>query len=56
MLVNVGFNGETYTKPPKAILAKWTANMNYLASVLDAYNNGTLAITSLTMPYPDVGY
>ena len=56
MLVGVGFDGQTYTKPPKAILAKWTANMNYLASVLDAYNNSTLVITSLTMPYPGVGY
>lgn len=56
MLVNVGFDGQSYTKPPKAIQAKWTANMNYLAKVLDAYNNSTLVITSLTMPYPEVGY
>ena len=30
--------------------------MNYLAMVLDSYNNGTLVLTSLTMPYPGVGY
>lgn len=57
MLVNVGFNGEKYTAPPKATLAKWTANMNYLAKILDAYNNGTLPLgQALVMPYPNVGY
>jgi hypothetical protein len=56
MLENVNFNGQSYAKPSKATYAKWAANMNYLAMVLDSYNNGTLALTELNMPYPEVGY
>ncbi len=59
MLVNVKFNGESYTKfsTNKTTVAQWTANMNYLAKTLDAYNNGTLPLgQALVMPYPNVGY
>jgi hypothetical protein len=31
--------------------------MNYLAKIIDAYNNGTLPLgQALVMPYPNVGY
>jgi hypothetical protein len=57
MLVKVNFDGQTYTKPAdKLTLSRWNANMNYIAGVLDAYNNGTLVMSQLTMPYPNVGY
>jgi hypothetical protein len=51
MLVALKFDGTaTHTKPS----AKAVANLNYLAAVLDAYNNDTLAITTLVLPYPGV--
>jgi uncharacterized repeat protein (TIGR01451 family) len=48
MLFAEHFNGITHDK----LSAKAIANLNYLASVLDSYNNDTLAITTLAIPYP----
>ena len=51
MLVQLNFNGTaTHLKPS----AKAVANLNYLAGILDAYNNDTLAIATLALPYPGV--
>jgi hypothetical protein len=50
MLLAENFNGITHDK----LSAKAIANLNYLASVLDAYNNDTLAIITLALPYPGV--
>jgi len=51
MLKQLQFNGtKTHSKPS----AKAVANLNYLAGVLDAYNNDTLTITTLALPYPGV--
>jgi hypothetical protein len=50
MLLAEGFNGITHSK----LSAKAIANLNYLAGVLDSYNNNTLTITTLAIPYPGV--
>jgi hypothetical protein len=50
MLLAEGFNGNTHAR----LTRQGIANLNYLAKVLDAYNNSTLSITTLAVPYPGV--
>ena len=50
MLLAESFNGITHVK----LSTQATANLNYLAGILDAYNNDTLAIATLAIPYPGV--
>ena len=50
MLLAENFNGKTHDR----LSTQAIANLNYLAKVLDAYNNDTLAIITLALPYPGV--
>ena len=51
MLVQLNFNGTATHGTPTAAA---TADLNYLAKVLDAYNNTMIAGASLVLPYPGV--
>jgi uncharacterized repeat protein (TIGR01451 family) len=51
MLVQLGFGGKA--NQCKAT-TKGVANLNYLNGILDAYNNDTLAIANLAVPYPGI--
>jgi hypothetical protein len=50
MLLAEKFDGKTHDR----LSTKAIANLNYLATVLDAYNNNTLTITQLQLPYEGV--
>ncbi|MDK9712390.1 DUF7507 domain-containing protein [Acidaminobacter sp.] len=49
MLTAISFNGLTHDPISKEL----AANLNYLAWILDAYNNFTLTEDTLELPYPD---
>ena len=48
LLDQINFNGITHANLSK----QQTANLNYIAGVLDAYNNGTLSLPAFVLPYP----